>query len=265
MSGHQYLSNSNNLFEDDDVDDETFLKNSRRGTNPFEEPQQLDYVQRTREIEERTLASSNRSLGLLYETEQVGIATAEELARQRDQLENTNKQLDDINSTLRFSQKHLNGLKSIFGGLKNYISGQKEFQTAPPSQMPSRGPTIGEKLNSPTSSYNQSVTATGGAPNEDRYTTHPMARLRSDNNTYPLQSQQQQQAGGSAYSFNKQLDKNLDEMAGSLSRLKGLALDLHTEIDDQNDLIDNITNKVENVDVKIGKQNKEINHLLGKK
>lgn len=261
MSGHQYLSNSNNLFEDDDVDDETFLKNSRRGTNPFEEPQKLDYAQRTREIEERTLASSNRSLGLLYETEQVGIATAEELARQRDQLENTNKQLDDINSTLRFSQKHLNGLKSIFGGLKNYISGQKEFQTGPPSQMPSRGPTIGEKLNSPTSSYNQSV-----AGSEDRFNTHPVARLRSDDNTYPLQSQQQsQQAAGSAYSFNKQLDKNLDDMAGSLSRLKGLALDLHTEIDDQNELIDNITNKVENVDVKIGKQNKEINHLLGKK
>lgn len=263
MSGHQYLSNSNNLFEDDDVDDETFLKNSRRGTNPFEESQKVDYAQRTREIEDRTLASSNRSLGLLYETEQVGVATAEELARQRDQLENTNKQLDDINSTLRFSQKHLNGLKSIFGGLKNYISGQKEFQGAPPSQMPSRAPTIGEKLNSPTSSYNQCVEATGGPSNEDRYNTHPVARLRSDDNTYPLQSQQQ--AAGSAYSFNKQLDKNLDEMAGSLSRLKGLALDLHTEIDDQNDLIDNITNKVENVDVKIGKQNKEINHLLGKK
>lgn len=263
MSGHQYLSNSSNLFEDDDVDDETFLKNSRRGTNPFEE-QKIDYAQRTRDVEERTLASSNRSLGLLYETEHVGIATAEELARQRDQLENTNKQLDDINSTLRFSQKHLNGLKSIFGGLKNYISGQKEFQTAPPSQMPSRGPTIGEKLNSPTSSYNQNAAGSDGAPTEDRYNTHPVARLRSDDNTYPLQSQQQQ-AAGSGYSFNKQLDKNLDEMAGSLSRLKGLALDLHTEIDDQNDLIDNITNKVENVDVKIGKQNKEINHLLGKK
>lgn len=259
MSGHRYLSNSNNLFEDDDVDDETFLKNSRRSTNPFDEPQ-LNYAQRTREIEERTLASSNRSLGLLYETEQVGIATAEELSRQRDQLENTNKQLDDINSTLRFSQKHLNGLKSIFGGLKNYISGQKEFQTAAPP-LPTRGPTIGEKLNSPTSSYNQSFKSQSA---EDRFDTHPVARLRSDDNTYPLQSQQQE-ATGSGSSFNKQLDKNLDEMAGSLSRLKGLAIDLHSEIDDQNDIIDNITNKVENVDAKLGKQNKEINRLLGKK
>lgn len=254
MSGHRYVSNPNALFEDDDVDDETFLKNSRHGTNPFEEPQQVDYVQKAREIEQRTLASSNRSLGLLYETEQVGIATAEELARQREQLENTNKQLDDINNTLRFSQKHLNGLKSIFGGLKNYLSGQKDFQPPPPSQT-SRGPTIGDKLNSPTSSYNQD-----NRPHvDDKYTTHPLARLRSDDNTYPLE---QATTGGH---FSEQLDQNLDHMAGSLSRLKGLAIDLHTEIDDQNDLIGNITNKVEDVDVKLNKQNKEINKLLGKK
>lgn len=34
---------------------------------------------------------------------------------QREKLERTEKQLDDINSTLRFSQKHINGIKvSIF-------------------------------------------------------------------------------------------------------------------------------------------------------
>lgn len=255
MSGHKYVSTSNNLFEDDDVDDETFLKNSRRGTNPFEEPQQINYAQKAQEIEQRTLASSNRSLGLLYETEQVGIATAEELARQREQLENTNKQLDDINATLRFSQKHLNGLKSIFGGLKNYLSGQKDLQPPPPP--PARGPTLGDKLNSPTSSYNIANRPDLG----DQYSTHPMARLRSDDNTYPL-NQASDQAPGH---FNEQLDRNLDHMAGGLSRLKDLAIDLHTEIDSQNGLIDNITNKVEDVDIKLNKQNKEINKMLGKK
>lgn len=258
MSGHKYTANTN-LFDEEDVDDETFLKNSTRSrsTNPFDD-QQVSYQDKMRAIEERTLQSSGRSLGLLYETEQVGIATAEELARQREQLENTNKQLDDINATLRFSQKHLNGLKSIFGGLKNYIAGQKDFQPSPPTTA-AMGPTLGEKLNSPTSSYNQIVQQNannrfqGGAP---------------DNNIdYQIcQAQQQNESiTGSGSNFNKQLDKNLDEMAGSLSRLKGLAVDLHSEIDDQNDLIDNITNKTENVDMKLGKQNKEINRLLGKK
>ncbi|XP_055294767.1 synaptosomal-associated protein 29 [Sitodiplosis mosellana] len=250
MSGHKYTANSANLFDDDDIDDETFLKNSSRSrnTNPFDD-QQLSYQERTRAIEERTLASSHRSLGLLYETEQVGIATAEELARQREQLENTNKHLDDINQTLRFSQKHLNGLKSIFGGLKNYIAGQKDMQ--PPSQTAPK-PNIGDKLNSPSSSYSKSVQS---------FSNIQGATAQADNAFHHSQSS----IAGVGSHFNKQLDKNLDEMAGSLSRLKGLAVDLHQEIDDQNDLIDDITTKVENVDAKVGKQNKEMNRLLGKK
>jgi hypothetical protein len=35
----------------------------------------------------------------------------QELLRQREQLERTEKRLDDINSTLRFSQKHIQGIK----------------------------------------------------------------------------------------------------------------------------------------------------------
>lgn len=256
MSNHNYTTGGRNLIDDDDVDDETFLKNSTRsrGTNPFEE-QQLSYQDKARNIEERTLASSNRSLGLLYETEQVGMATAEELARQREQLDNTNKQLDDINQTLRFSQKHLNGLKSIFGGLKNYIAGQKDMQP-PPSATPK--PTLGDKLQSPTSSYNQFIQKQ--SPTSSQYGGGGGdGGMASNNGNEPTS------LTSSGSNFNKQLDKNLDEMAGSLSRLKGLAIDLHSEIDDQNDLIDNITTKVENVDAKMGKQNKEINRLLGKK
>lgn len=253
MSGHKYTANSN-LFDDDDIDDETFLKNSSRArsTNPFED-QQLSRQDRKKAVEDRTLASSNRSLGLLYETEQVGIATAEELARQRDQLENTNKQLDDINQTLRFSQKHLNGLKSIFGGLKNYIAGQKDMQP-PPQTVPKT--TLGDKLNSPTSSYGRM------AQQQQQQQQVPDIQFPSSQSNDDIHSQT---IAASGSSFNKQLDKNLDEMAGSLSRLKGLAIDLHTEIDDHNDLIDDITTKTENVDAKMGKQNKEISRLLGKK
>lgn len=249
MSGHKYTANSTNLFDDDDVDDETFLKNSSRAksTNPFE--QQMSYQERTKAIEERTLASSSRSLGLLYETEQVGIATAEELARQREQLDNTNRHLDDINQTLRFSQKHLNGLKSIFGGLKNYLAGQKDL---PPSSQNSPKVTIGDKLNSPTSSYNQIA----------QNISNGQGAIYNAEDTL---TSSQTTATNSCSDFSKQLDKNLDDMAGSLSRLKGLAVDLHQEIEDQNDLIDDITTKVENVDAKVGKQNKEMNRLLGKK
>lgn len=240
MSGHQYLGNGG-LFADD-VDDETFLKNSRaKPKDDYAEQRQM-YEQKRQEIENRTLNSSQRSIGLLRETEQVGAATATELAKQREQLEKTRDQLDTINTSLKFSQRHLNGIKSMFGGLKNYLSGKNEYD---PKMSPSSSNSEASSLPSPTA--------------DERFTSHPTTRLRND----PVQYQQQQMSGD--INFNKQLDRNLEDMCDSLSRLKGLAIDLNGEIETQNDLIDDISNKVEDVDMKIGKQNKEMFKILGKK
>lgn len=242
MSGHQYLSGNGSLFSDD-VDDETFLKNSRvKPQDDYLEQRQM-YEQKKREIEDRTLNSSQRSIGLLRETEQVGVATATELAKQREQLEKTRDQLDTINTSLKFSQRHLNGIKSMFGGLKNYLAGKNDYD-AKMSQ----------------SSSNSEISSLPSPSADERFSSHPTTRLRIDQAHH--RQQQQQQASGN---FNNQLDKNLDEMCDSLSRLKGLAVDLNQEIDTQNDLIDDISTKVENVDMKIGKQNREMFKILGKK
>lgn len=239
MSGHQYLGNGS-LFSDD-VDDETFLKNSRtKPRDDFMEQRQM-YEQKRQEIENRTINSSQRSIGLLRETEQVGVATATELAKQREQLEKTRDNLETINTSLKFSQRHLNGIKSMFGGLKNYLSGKNEFD----AKMSPSSSNSENSLPSPTA--------------DERFTSHPTTRLRND----PVQHQQQQMSGNP--NFNKQLDRNLEEMCDSLSRLKGLAIDLNGEIDTQNDLIDDISTRVEDVDARIGKQNKDMFKILGKK
>lgn len=238
----------NNLFIEDDIDDETFLRNSRNNgssTNPFDDgfDQRQMYEQRRKQIEDRTIMSTERSLGLLHETEDVGNATAVELARQREQLEKTSRQLDDIDTTLRFSQKHLNGLKSVFGSLKNYISGQKDYsaritQSSSVNKVNEMSPT--SPMQSP----------------EEQFAQHPTTRLRHD----PA-PQQQKPANAQ---FEDRLANNLNDMSNSMSRLKHLALDLNKEIVTSNDLIDDIHNKVEKTDIKVGRQNKEMNKLLGK-
>ena len=93
------------------------------GIDPIDARRQM-LMEKRREIEARTLDSSQRSLGLLHESEKVGMATAEELSRQKEQLRGTEQRLDDINSTLKQSERHLQGIKSIFGGLRNYFSGK---------------------------------------------------------------------------------------------------------------------------------------------
>ncbi|KAK9878792.1 hypothetical protein WA026_023857 [Henosepilachna vigintioctopunctata] len=110
-----------NPFE---VDDDTFLKNSRRTTNTAFDNRIQSYQEKRKQIEERTINSTEKSISVLRDSEQIGIATAEELMRQREKLEKTDKQLDEINATLRFSQKHINGIRSVFSSLKNYVSGR---------------------------------------------------------------------------------------------------------------------------------------------
>ncbi|XP_053965038.1 synaptosomal-associated protein 29 [Anastrepha ludens] len=263
----------------EDVDDDIFLNNSRtnsslsgRGsgvggamgghsTNPFDEPQQI-YAERRREIEARSLESTQRSLGLLYETEDVGKATAVELAKQREQLENTSRQLDEINSTLRFSQRHLNGLKSVFGGLKNYLSGNRDV---PPSRSPSeQGCDVQstQQQHSQENAANNSISPRVMSPTE-RYDNHPISRIRDDSTAYKQREQVQAQRRNNP--FETQLEANLEEMCDNLSRLKCLATDLGGEIESQNELLDNMNYKVEDVDLKMNKQNKEMYKLLGKK
>lgn len=260
---HNYLQPINNHFnnDDDDVDDDTFLANSRKqqkpkpSTNPFDDDVQI-YQQKRKEIEDRTLQASNRSLGLLYETEEVGKATASELVKQREQLEKTSRQLEEINSTLRFSQRHLNGLKSVFGGLKNYLSGNRDNMSPRITSSPSGSHLAGSE-DIPSSSAPMSP--------DDVFDSHPINRIRSDNIHPGQQHHQQQRLMSDKATFDKRLESNLESMCDSLSRLKGLATDMRGEIESQNDLLDNMNYKIEDVDMKMSKQNKEINKLLGKK
>merc|ERR1719341_2483661 len=113
-------SQANNSFNQQQA------KNSQN--HDLEKQRQL-LIERRQELEERTLASSERGLGLLYESEKVGVATADELSRQKEQLMRTEQRLDDINSTLRNSEKHIQGIRSVFGAVRNYFGGRS---TAPP-------------------------------------------------------------------------------------------------------------------------------------
>lgn len=92
----------------------------------------------------------------------------------------------------------------------------------------------------------------------DHYDNHPATRLRNDHNGLD-----QSNSSGSK-DFSARLDANLQEMCSSISHLKGLAFELGTEIDSQNDLISNIMDKTEEADLTITKQNKDMSRLLKK-
>ncbi|XP_058137745.1 synaptosomal-associated protein 29 isoform X1 [Dasypus novemcinctus] len=79
---------------------------------------------------EATAASTSKSLSLMYESERVGVASCEELIRQRGVLERTEKTVDRMDQDLKTSQRHINSIKSVFGGLVNYFK-SKPVETPP--------------------------------------------------------------------------------------------------------------------------------------
>jgi synaptosomal-associated protein 29 len=275
MAGRQYLTDPNSGFfsvDEDEVDDETFLRHSKSGSSGYMLPShlhqekntlddnRLQLQERKKIIEERTVRSSERSISLLRDSEQIGVATAEELLRQREQLERTEKRLDDINNTLRFSQKHIQGIKSVFGSLKNYLSGK--------SGDPAPGPSFKE---SDSSSSNAGMTVAPGRLADTLDSSrgniglakenHPGLRIRDlagDDDTV------RQPDTSSGSNVNKIVDRNLEDMCTSLTRLKGLAEGLGDEIDAQNEVLDRLNDKTDKADFSIIRQNKDMNKLLKK-
>lgn len=95
MAGRQYVINPNTpVFsvdddDDDDVDDETFLRHSKSGSSGYMLPTNshqrnsalgdnlLQLLDRKKAVEESTLQSSQRSISLLRDSEQIGVAAAE--------------------------------------------------------------------------------------------------------------------------------------------------------------------------------------------
>ncbi len=244
-------------------------------------------LDRKRAIENRTLESSERSLGMIFESEKVGQGTAAELARQKEQLKATEARLDGINSNLKQSERHLTGIKSVFGGIRNYFSGRGAAAPAAGT-----GATAGANAaassagasSRPGLDFGDSDASSAGASSsrldDMRRDNHPGLRGAA--------------APGAGLSVDDRLDKNLvhicfnsmkhskpasndsvcklnlfiqfpqEEMSLGLSRLKGLATGLNQELEEHNELIDRLDDKTSSTHWRVEKQNKDIGKLLKK-
>jgi len=238
------FSDSNPFFSSNEdeggEEDRRFLRSRGAYDSCNMEERREQLLTERRKVEERTLQSSFRSISLLDESERVGSATAEELARQREQLKSTEQKLDDINSSLHVSQRHIQGIKSIFGTMKNYFSGSKSESAH--SCRPDA-----EKLRNPREILEFAKNI-------------PVATSPSTNPTIS-------QSGDLAVPTQKAediLDQNLMVIGKSLSRLKDLGIGLHQELEDQNILVDTIADKTESVNFRVKQQNQQMDKILKK-
>ncbi|KAM6931016.1 synaptosomal-associated protein 29 [Xenentodon cancila] len=256
---------SHNPFADDDDDEEAFKPKSRgfedsdNGDSGLTEAERRQrYLQQeVMRTAQSAVDSSYRSLGLIYESEKMGVETAEELVRQGEVLRRTDKMLDNMDQDLKTSQKHINSIKSVWGGLVNYFKSKPE--TKPPPEQPDAYQ-VNDGLQSAISSSRQY---------EDKYqASHPNLRKLDTGGFGAAASVDDASSRQNGHPQNRHLreahrtlDNNLDEMSDGLRRLKNLGLGLQSEIEDQDDSIDSLVNKVDKMDVKINKTNQQIKNL----
>jgi len=277
------VAKKNPFFDDNDdkeIDDDTFLNHPRAGSSGYMLPQRSQggyssasasgnvtsdeerlrqIILKKKEIESSTIESSNRSLGLLFESEKVGAATGVELQRQKEQLLRTEGRLDEINDTLKQSERHLTGIKSVFGGIKNYLFAKNSGLPPATAQQASTSQIQNVRLsNSDSDIASSSSRKPMYQPENDRLDT-----IREQNHP-ALKSRGLVEDSDKTSSADEVLDRNLDEMALGLSRLKGLALDLNSELDEHDDILNRLDDKAGRTGMKVEKQNKDMSKILKK-
>lgn len=255
---------SHNPFADDDDEDFQPKKDNRGFDDDEFDDSRLSAAERKqRHLEQEVMRtaksavdSSYRSLGLIYESEKMGVETAEELMRQGEVLKRTDKMLDNMDQDLKTSQRHINTIKSVWGGMVNYFKGKPE--TKPPPEEPKAYQASDRLQNALSNSRGH----------EDKYqASHPNLR-KLDTGGFGASAATDDGDGQNVYPKNKvlrdahqTLDNNLGEMADGLQRLKNLGLGLQSEIDDQDASVDSLLNKVDKMDLKIHNTNQQMKRL----
>lgn len=262
---------SSNPFEFEEEDDFVYVP-KEDGKTPFDDKRQrMQHM--VHASEDRQLESTQRALASIYESEAMGTATAEELLRQKEVLNNIERKTDEINSTLTVSQRHINNIKSVFGGVKNWWQGKKDTTQ---SQAERREASPLDKF---VKKDNAETGSSGGQAGGDSYESggesgyggRGVRDADLDSRFMAGASSSQYRPSGSGLQYvqpitrsarEEELDRNLGMMSDGMGRLKMLALGLGGEIEAQNEQLDRITPKVDRSNDLLENQNRQMGRIL---
>ncbi|VDM08515.1 unnamed protein product [Wuchereria bancrofti] len=248
-------SMSSNPFDDNYVNPNIYkgpvksytTVNSNNSGNSIEDDVNF-YEQELERYMQESLDSTERSRKNLEQSEQIGIATAQDLLTQREKLEHTEKNLDDIDRTTKMTQRNLNSLKSVFGGFfrNKFSRAPKEESSMAPSKSDSVLENTVDKLSNVSkagSSY------AGGAVYVSGPTLSESSRAAIKGTRWEA--------------MDNEIDSNLDSMSSQLARLRMLGKAIGEEVDSQNEMLDRIQVKAERTNARVKDQDKQMKKLLG--
>jgi len=205
------------------------------------------YEQEIERFMQDSLDSTQRSRQQLEASEQIGVATAQDLLVQREKLQNTEKKLDEIDRTTMETQRNLNSLKSVFTGFfKN------KFSRKPKAPEPNQPIAVSQSERNLSSTVEKLDSNTASAS--------------SAAGSHTLNEASRNAIKGTRFeAMDNEIDENLDLMAVNLSRLRTLGVALGEEVEDQNAMLDRINMKAEKNNSVVRVQDNQMKRLLGYK
>jgi len=194
--------------------------------------------QRIQELEERNDEILDEALMTSYETLDKAANTAETLSAQRQQLQNTDKMLHEIDQDLKQTDNILGGMKSWGGMIKKKFKKQKKADdyVAP---VDTRSAFERRKKQERVDKYVNG----NGFGNEQN-------GMESSMDPNKL-----------GYEANKREDAKLDELLGNIKQMRQMGDDINVELDEQNQIIDAIGQKMDAVQPEMDKQNYTMHKL----
>ena len=191
------------------------------------DPDEDEYKHRMQMAHRRMEEASANSLRTLNECLHMGADTTEELDRQAEGLDRTERRLDEMHLDLDQSKKHMRQIKSPFGGIANYFARKKKV----------------DEVTDPKALKGAAKSQTRHSSKGSKSAAQPsMAQMPSTGN--------------------KTVDRNCDEMSKALHQLRGMGELIGEQLEDSNAQIDRIQYKMERTDVKIKGLNKDIRGQL---
>jgi len=166
-------------------------------------------------------------------------------------------------------------MKSIFGGIKSYFSKSQDTPPGANGTAVSSSPAIRKESSL---KDNLGPIRERGPLNDDDFSNLGPSRSRSGfgvgdsdpfrDDPYDRESRRRTEPAIApaprTCKIEKQIDSNLEELGGGLSRLKNLALGLGDEIEDQNLMLGRITTKAERAEDTLQYQNRQMKQILRK-
>lgn len=188
------------------------------------------------QVADESLESTRRMLNLMEESKEAGIRTLVALDDQGEQLDRIEEGMDRINADMREAEKNLSGMEKCCGLC---VVPWKKVAIKDDGDNAWKANEDGKIVNSQPTRVVDERERMGGVPAQSGYIPRITNDARED-----------------------EMDENIGQVNSMLGNLRNMALDMGSELENQNKQIDRINAKGEANNVRMDGVNKRANNLL---